>query len=124
MDNLFPENEKLYRAVYPPEFNQMFWKDENHVSSAAFLDKKGLSVERGNFRSDENVVLEMKKFFIGKIIAITAGNCHKANAKVLYKPTKRSVYHSEIHGGEKQTTLTPSQRRFLACNSKLVTIDA
>lgn len=124
MNKNFSDNESLYRAVYPPEVNRMFWKDENHISSAVFLDKKGVSVERGNFRSDENVVLEMKKFFIGKIVAITAGICYKVNAKVLYKPTKRSVYHSEIHGGEKQIVLTPSQRHFLAANSRLLESEA
>ena len=124
MDNTFPENENLYRAVYPFELNQMLWKDSQHVSSAAFLDKRGLSVERGNFRFDEEVLKDMKKNFIGRFISVTVGLCCKINARIIYKPTKRSVYHSEIHGGEKQTTLTPSQRRFLACNSKLVTIDA
>ena len=124
MDNTFDESESLYRAVYPPEVNKMYWKDENHISSAVFLDKKGVSVERGNFRTDGSVVLEMKKFFVGKIIAITVGHCHKVNAKVLYKPTKRSVYHSEIHGGEKQIILTPSQRHFLARHSRLIKEEA
>lgn len=124
MNDTFDERESLYRAVYPPEVNRMFWKDENHISSAVFLDKKGVSVERGNFRLDENVVLEMKKFFVGKIVAITVGICHEVNAKVLYKPTKRSVYHSEIHGGEKQIVLTPSQRHFLAANSRLLESEA
>ena len=124
MDNTFDEKESLYRAVYPPAVNRMYWKDEEHISSAVFLDKKGVSVERGNFRSDKNVVLEMKKSFIGRIIAITSGKCHKINAKVLYKPTKRSVYHSEIHGGEKQIILTPSQRHFLARNSRLIKEEA
>lgn len=124
MNKNFSDNESLYRAVYPPEVNQIFWKDEKHISSAVFLDKKGVSVERGNFRLDENVVLEMKKFFIGKIVAIKAGICYKVNAKVLYKPTKRSVYHSEIHGGEKQIVLTPSQRHFLAANSRLLESEA
>ena len=31
MTNHFPEEEQLYRAVYPPEVNKMFWKDDNHV---------------------------------------------------------------------------------------------
>lgn len=124
MDDLFPENEKLYRAVYPPEFNQIFWKDEKHVSSAAFLDKRGLSVERGNFRSDNIVVKEMKKSFIGKIIFVTVQCCLGIKAIVVYRPTRRSSYHSEIHGNKNSVVLSPSQRRFLACNSKLIAIDA
>ena len=124
MDSNFTENESLYRAVYPPEVNQIYWKDENHISSAVFLDKKGLSVERGNYRLDDAVVKELKKSFIGKIISVTVGMCYKVNARVLYKPTKRSIYHSEIHGSEKCVVLSPSQRRFLAAQSKLVSNDA
>lgn len=120
MNNNFDESEALYRAVYPPEIKRMFWKDESHISSAVFLDKKGVSVERGNYRADEDVVLEMKKSFIGKIIAITVGLCRKVNARVLYKPTKRSFYHSEIHGSNKHIILSPAQRRYLAINSRLV----
>ena len=67
MDNNFSENESLYRAVYPPEMNRMYWKDEEHISSAVFLDKKGLSVERGNFRADDEVVKEMKKDWDEKV---------------------------------------------------------
>ena len=42
---------------------QMFWRKDGTVSSAAFTDKQGLSVERGDFREDENVIEEMRKFF-------------------------------------------------------------
>lgn len=124
MDNSFKEKEALYRAVYPPEKNRMFWKDENHISSAVFLDKKGVSVERGNFRSDEEVAKDMQKSFLGKIVSITAGVCYKVNAKIFYKPTKRSLYHSEIHGSETRVLLTPSQRHFLSLNSHIIRIEA
>ena len=120
MNNNFPENEKLYRAVYPPEKNPMFWKDETHVSSAVFLDKKGLSVERGNFRTDEEVLKNMKKKFIGRIIYISVNTCNKVKAKILYKPTKKSIFHSEIHGSEKRVVLSPAQRRFLSMNCKQI----
>jgi len=120
MTNHFPEEEQLYRAVYPPEVNKMFWKDDNHVSSAAFLDKKGLSVERGNFRSDKDVVNDMRKNFMGAIVSITVKLCHQTDATVLYKPTKRSIYHSEIHGTTKNIVLNPNQRRFLSENCCIV----
>ena len=53
MDNIFPKNEKLYRAVYPPEAAELFWKADGSISSAAFADPKGLSVDRGDFRVDD-----------------------------------------------------------------------
>ena len=120
MNNTFSENELLYRAVYPPEHSKMFWKDETHVSSAVFLDKKGLSVERGDFRSDEEVVQYMRKSFVVKIISVTTKMCNDVNAKLFYKPTKRSIYHSEIHGSESKRILSPQQRRVLSQNCKIV----
>lgn len=124
MNNIFSEKELLYRAVYPPEINQILWKDNKHVSSAAFLDKKGLSVERGNFRSDEEVIKDMKKSFIGRFVSVTVDLCCKINAKVIYKPTKRSIYHSEIHGDDKHIILSPSQRRFLSLNCRIIKTNA
>ena len=124
MDNKFDANESLYRAVFPPEINRMYWKDEDHISSAVFLDKKGLSVERGNYRSDEEVVKEMQKTFIGRIIAITVKHCMNVKAYVVYKPTRRSHFHSEIHGSKNTIILSPAQRHFLASNSRLIKADA
>ena len=124
MNNHFSETELLYRAVYPPEINHILWKDELHVSSAAFLDKKGLSVERGYFRSDEEVLKDMRKSFIGKILSITVKTCHEINAKVIYKPTKRSIFHSEIHGSDTKIVLSSAQRRFLSKNCILLKSNA
>lgn len=120
MDKIFPDNESLFRAVYPPEINKMFWKDNTHISSAAFLDKKGLSVERGNFRNEIDVVDDMKKSFIGRIVSFAVKLCREINAEVLYKPTKRSIYHSEIHGRKDRIVLSPAQRRVLAQRCKIV----
>ncbi len=124
MNNSFSENELLYRAVFPPEVKKMYWKDADHISSAVFLDKKGVSVERGNFRSDEEVVKNMRRTFVGKIISVTVGQCLEINAAVLYKPTKRSIYHTEIHGDEKHIILSPFQRHFLATNSRILKSEA
>ena len=56
MDNTFEPSEKLYRAVYPPEIADIFWKRDGSISSAAFADPHGLSVDRGDYRDDEVVV--------------------------------------------------------------------
>lgn len=120
MDSIFKDEELLYRAVYPPEHSKMFWKGDGHVSSAAFLDKKGLSVERGNFRNTTDVVSEMKKSFIGRIISVSVKLCREVNASVLYKPTKRSIFHSEIHGSTKIPLLSSSQRRYLSLHCDVV----
>lgn len=119
MDNTFHDCEKLYRAVFPESYMQMFWRKDGTVSSAAFTDKQGLSVERGNFREDGNVIKEMRKFFQGCIISITAEQCRDVGAVIKYKPTKRSEYHSEIHGSEKVPLLSKGQRKKLAKGAKI-----
>ena len=67
MDDTFREEEQLYRAVYPPERQEMFWKKDGSISDAALRDKKGLSVERGYYRQDTQVLSEMARFFIGTV---------------------------------------------------------
>ncbi len=111
MDDNFPDNEKLYRAVWPAS---MFWKRDGRVSSAAFKDKKGLSVERGDFRPDYQVVDDMKKIFSGVIISVSAGQCREVRAVLKYLPSQRSRYHSEIHGGNDSVRLSNSQAKYLA----------
>lgn len=65
MDERFSPEESLYRAVYPPELASMFWRKDGTLSSAAFADPKGLSVDRGYFRKDSEVVDSMRKRFTG-----------------------------------------------------------
>lgn len=45
MNNIFSDYEKLYRAVSPESYIQMFWRKDGTVSSATFTDREGLSVE-------------------------------------------------------------------------------
>lgn len=115
MDKNFSEQEKLYRAVYPATYKEMFWKKNGKVSSAAFKDKKGLSVERGYGRSDEAVIADMRNFFCGSnIVSVTVKECRDVSAVVKYLPTERSRYHSEIHSSDQKKLLTESQAKYLA----------
>ena len=68
MNDTFSMDEKLYRAVWPPEIYELFWRRDGSVSSAAFADPKGLSVDRGDYRSDADVISDMNKRFTGRII--------------------------------------------------------
>lgn len=121
MDNSFKNNEKLYRAVYPPEIADIFWKTDGSVSSAAFADPKGLSVDRGDFRTDEEVIDSMRSRFSGHIISLYVKNCTDVQASVLYLPSKSNPYHSEIHGSQTSAPLSKSQRRHLAVNAVIIT---
>ena len=120
MDNTFYDDEKLYRAVFPPEKIDFFWKKDGSISSAALKDSKGLSVERGYYRGIECVVESMSEFFTGFIVSLTVGECRSVNASVIYKPTERSKFHSEIHGSSSQIVLSPHQRHYLARRAKVI----
>ncbi len=120
MNNTFDAREKLYRAVYPPEIMEIFWKRDGSISSAAFADPKGLSVDRGDSRTDDDVVTDMQQRFHGHILSLYVKNCLDIGAVVRYQPSKQNPYHSEIHGSEKTPLLSKTQRRFLANKSVIV----
>ena len=120
MDNTFKSDERLYRAVYPPEMVSMFWKRDGSLSSAAFADPKGLSVDRGNYRRDEDVVSDMSKRFTGNIIRLYVKNCTDIGASVKYLPSIKNKYHSEIHGSDTNALLSKQQRLFLSHKAVIV----
>ncbi|MBR2553647.1 MAG: hypothetical protein IKE94_02185 [Aeriscardovia sp.] len=114
MDDNFKPEEKLYRAVYPPELVSMFWRKDGTISSAAFADAKGLSVERGYYRQDETVIISMLNRFSGIIVSVSVRDCNSIQATVCYLPSKTNLYHSEIHGSNTIPLLSKSQRLYLA----------
>ena len=119
MTEQFDIYERLYRAVYPPEIMPMFWKENGEISSAVFKDKRGLSVERAGDRSEDNVLYDMRLFFYGTIISILVRDCCECKAVLKYLPTRRSIYHSEIHGEENRVLLSQSQCKHLAKSAKI-----
>ena len=121
MDNIFNDTEKLYRAVYPPEVADIFWKIDGSISSAAFADPRGLSVDRGDYRNDNEVIEAMRSRFSGHIISLYVKNCTDVNANVRYLPSSLNPYHSEIHGNETTPLLSKSQRRYLASRAVIIT---
>ena len=120
MTEQFDAYEKLYRAVYPPNIMSMFWKENGQLSSAAFKDKNGLSVERDGGRDEKSVIDSMRLFFYGCFIKILVQDCEKCNAVVKYLPTQRSIYHSEIHGSADKRLLSQSQCKYLAQMAAIV----
>ena len=67
MNEVFYDDEKLYRAIFPPEVRQ---------------------------------------FNVGAIVR--------------YKPTTRSIFHTEIHSGENRVLLTASKARAIAKRVKVI----
>ena len=120
MNQQFEAAEKLYRAVYLPTVVKMFWKENGTLSSAAFADKRGLSVDRGYGRTDEEVVEDILKRLYGYIFSVLVEQCWNVNADVSYLPSKKNIYHSEIHGSKDSKLLNKHQRRYLALSAQLV----
>ncbi len=114
MTEQFEFNEKLYRAVYPPDIMPMFWKENGAISSAVFKDKKGLSVERAGNRDEKTIIANMREYFYGTIISVMAHDCYACDAVLKYLPTWRSTYHSEIHGSADRAILSQSQCKYLS----------
>ena len=118
MDNFTNENEKLFRSIRPDD---IYWKDkENRIlSSAAFKDSNGLSVDRQHGRTEEESVKEMKEKFVGTVVCVTVGICREKEAIVDYCPTDDNIHHCEIIRSHERKVLTNSQARYLASKAAI-----
>ena len=114
MNDTFNSDEKLYRAVYPPEVAAMYWKRDGSLSHMAFVDPKGLSVDRGDYRSDREVSADMSRRLTGVIVKFYVRYCNEIGAFLKYLPSKKNIYHTEVHGSEDSVCLSKHQCFYLA----------
>lgn len=116
--NKFNNNEDLYRAVFPRD---ILSKKDGTISSAAFRVRIGCSVERSYDREESEIIEQMKGWFKGSfIVTVKVDECKKANTYVVYKPSYRSDYHSEIWNTKDKIVLTKPQAKKLAKYAKIV----
>ena len=110
------KQEKLLRAV---RMKPNLWKD-GRLSSAAFKDKRGVSVDRVGGRAESDAIEDIRKNLEGAIVAVTVEFCqNQAHACLKYKPTL-NPYHSEIHGSETSVPLSPAQAHQLAQAAQII----
>lgn len=107
MDEDFECNERLYRGLPP-----MWIEKDNTVSSAAFKDLQGVSVDRDGGRDEQNcierLVNAMPKFVgVGRL---TCGDVVGCGALPVYCPTKANKYHSEIHNSVEEVPIKPKSK--------------
>ena len=114
MNDHFESNEKLYRAIWPPELAPMFWKRDGSLSYTAFIDPKGLSVDRGYYRDDAEVRYEISKRLTGSIVKFYVRACNEIGACIRYLPSAKNVFHSEVHGSKSSIPLSKHQSIRLA----------
>ena len=110
MNNQFEDTELLLRAVLPLG---MYWENGS-LSSAAFKDKKGLSVDRVYDRNLEIAVTKIKTTLRGSIVSVSVGDCRDVSACVKYLPSPNNPYHCEIHHSKKEKLLDEIQAKHLA----------
>lgn len=115
MDNQFEETELLLRAVLPAT---MYWNN-GKLSSAAFKDKNGLSVNRVYDQKLETAITTMKSSLQGSIVSVLVKDCNDVSACVKYLPSKNNAYHCEIHQSKTIKMLNETQAKHLANVAKV-----
>lgn len=109
--------EFLYRGIVENNWDYT----RNRISSAAFKDSKGVSVDRDAFRDKEECIkaLNKKKNFFG-ICRVKTQIVRELNAIVKYLPEKDNIYHSEIHDSITDIPMKGSKPRRIREMSELV----
>lgn len=124
MNKTIADTEFLYRGI----IEEWYDKENNRISSAAFKDKKGVSVDRdGNNRKEKecvNSILSIeripprKPFY--KVCKLLTKQVREKDAFVRYCPSANNKYHSEIHNTEKEIPISQSKARALSKIAQIV----
>lgn len=118
MDANFAITESLLRVVRP---DGVFWKEDGTLSSAAFKDQRGLSVNRtGDNTLDEAVEIMRAAPLVGTIVYVTVPDCLDVEATIIYAPVEGNIYHSEIHRSPEVAPLNKRQAKRLAERARRV----
>lgn len=121
----FYDSEKLYRAVLP---DGIYVKMDGSITSAAFKDSKGLSVDRKMHRDNSKCINFMlghidQKYLQsgGRIVSVTYSQIKEGDLLLKYSPLDdgSNDFHSEIHMNTSKAQLSSSKARFLANNCKI-----
>lgn len=118
MDEKFASNEFLYRGLHP-----MWIEDDNTVSSAAFKDSAGVSVDRDGGRREQECIDKMMKTLpqIVGVCKLTYSDVEACDAIAVYCPEEGNEYHCEIHDSEEQVQIkSKAKSRKLARKSRIV----
>lgn len=113
------EANNVFRALRP---KMAFEKPDGSVSSAAFKDKRGLSVEVDGGRSDFVVINTMHSYLEGNIVKIGVSVC-EANDVEIYNDFSSNKYHRLLlnkRRNEGDYCLTPIQCAALAAKCELI----
>lgn len=111
------DREYLYRGIV-----ENFWNYERGtISSAAFKDKNGTSVDRdaGRDRNDCIRFLQSKKSFFA-IFRVKTFDVRAIQAIVEYLPTNENIFHSEIHDSPGRPQIRSSKANKISRKAEMV----
>lgn len=117
----FKYNERFFRSIPDlPNYIKINEKGEQVISSAAFKDSKGCSVDRQADREPEIIQNQFYARFcksksgICAVADVSFKDCCDADTVVKEKPSKSNPFHCEIHRSDTQIELSRSQLKKLA----------
>jgi len=115
------DSENLYRAVRPWK---LFWREKKKkLATAAFVDAKGLSVDRDGERELNEVVSDFKNRKLeGSLVSGVAKDCKEIGTHLEAKPTK-NIYHALILDSPTKLEISPEKREKLVEIFKVVSPD-
>lgn len=123
MEIPFYAEEKLYRKV--PN-NPIMWREDGGISTAAFKDSKGMSVDRQMKRSNLEAIETLTSHHsdVKAIVSTSYQFCTETiEALVIYAPCEDNIYHSEIHKDSQKPQLSRGQLKKLVDNCTLEIIN-
>ena len=118
MDEHFASNECLYRGLH-----SLWIEDDNTVSSAAFKDSGGVSVDRDGGRNQRECVDRLLEALpqLAGVCKLTICDVEACDAVAVYRPISNNEYHSEIHDSAEQVQIkSGSKSRKLASKCQIV----
>lgn len=117
----FENSEELYRRI--PN-RPSHWKSDRTPSSAAFKDSRGLSVDRGGARSEDEIIQsQISQGDLAAVVSVTVGFCLSLPTTpkyIPYPPAEDNIFHAEIHESEVVVEITNKKAKALARNAAIV----
>lgn len=121
MTESFDPNEILYRGLH-----KMWIEDDNTVSSAAFKDSCGISVDRDGGRNEQECIDRLLKALpkLEGVCKLSCGDVSNCDAITVYCPMPDNEFHCEIHDSAEQIQIkSKAKSRKLASKSQIVYIN-
>lgn len=117
LSQIVADEEFLYRGVSDHQWDFQ----NNRITSAAYKDSLGVSVDRSGSRDEGACIsrlLQLKPFMaVGQLLVKFV---REKELLVKYTPTEDNEYHSEIHQTEETVGLTTGQARSLSKQATVV----